>query len=301
MNNAANWNVRAQPECLLGEGVTWSIERQAVLFVDIHGQRVHEYHPETEQLRSWDVPQRIGWLIAREARPGFLAGLQEGFAFVDLDSETTEAKLAWLAQPFGDQKNMRLNDAKADAHGRVWAGSLNNDDESQPVGELLRLAPDHTLHMADKGYCVPNGPAISPDGRLFLHTDSMRRTVYAFDLDGEMGTLHNKREWRVFAEHEGYPDGMNFDVEGNVWVAHWGAGCVSRFSADGDELLARFALPVSNVTNVAFGGERLDRLFVTTARAGLPESQLAQEPLAGALFEITGHDTQGLAPLAYGG
>jgi D-xylonolactonase len=64
--------------------------------------------------------------------------------------------------------------------------------------------------------------------------------------------------------------------------------------------LQRFKLPVSNATSVAFGGDGLSRLFVTTARQGLSEAQLALEPLAGAVFEIEGHGAQGLLPLAYG-
>jgi sugar lactone lactonase YvrE len=45
-------------------------------------------------------------------------------------------------------------------------------------------------------------------------------------------------------------------------------------------------LPVSQVTSCTFGGERLDRMFVTSARIGLSAAQLAKEPLAGGLFEI---------------
>jgi sugar lactone lactonase YvrE len=66
-------------------------------------------------------------------------------------------------------------------------------------------------------------------------------------------------------------------------------------------LLARVQLPASQVTNMAFGGEQLDRLFVTTARVGLSTQQLAHEPLAGGVFEITGHGTRGLPALAYQG
>ncbi|MDO9238270.1 MAG: SMP-30/gluconolactonase/LRE family protein [Aquabacterium sp.] len=299
-----SWHVLAQPACVLGEGVIWSPTRQAVMFVDIHGQRILQYDLATKALREWHTPQRVGWLIPQHTGERFLAGLQDGFALIGLSDVGDACSLQWLARPFGDAKGMRLNDAKADAQGRVWAGSLNNDDESQPVGALFCLTPDHQLHTVDTGYCVANGPAISatpgPNGHLFLHTDSARRTVYAFDLDAISGTLRNKRTWLVLADDEGYPDGMNFDAQGHVWLAHWGAACVSQYSAQG-ELLQRFDLPTSNVTNVAFGGAGLDRLFVTTARAGLTDTQLAAQAHAGALFEITGHGATGLTPLPFKG
>jgi D-xylonolactonase len=132
-----------------------------------------------------------------------------------------------------------------------------------------------------------------------LHTDSGRRTIYAFDLDVASGTVANKRAWKVFAPDEGYPDGMCFDAEGGVWVAHWGAGCISRFAPDG-ALLQRVALPVTQVTNVCFAGARLERLFVSSARVGLSVAELQQQPLAGGLFEVLGHGAVGLAGLPCG-
>ena len=51
-------------------------------------------------------------------------------------------------------------------------------------------------------------------------------------------------------------------------------------------LAERIDLPVRNVTSCTFGGERLDRLFVTTARLGQSVEALAAQPLAGGLFEV---------------
>ena len=81
-----------------------------------------------------------------------------------------------------------------------------------------------------------------------------------------------------------------------MWVAHWGGACVSRFALDGT-LLTRVSLPVSNVTNICFGGEGLDRLFVSTARAGLTSAQLRAQPDAGNLFEIKNPGSRGLPSL----
>ncbi len=201
-----------------------------------------------------------------------------------------------MAKPFPAGSPLRLNDAKTDARGRVWAGSLNNDDESQPDGRLFRLDERGRCDEVDGPYGVANGPAISPCQTLMLHTDSAARTIYAFDLDVAAGTLSNKRVWLRFSEADGYPDGMTFDAQGRVWVAHWGGACVSRFSADG-ELTHRVTLPTDQVTNVCFAGPGLDRLFVTTARQGLSTEQLARQPAAGHLFEIDPAGSSGLSPV----
>ncbi len=281
---------------LLGEGIVWDTRSSAFWFVDIQGQKVFRHTPRDDTTLSWNMPQKIGWLIPEFGSNTWIGGLQEGFARLGFGDEVS---IDWIARPFQDRFFMRMNDAKADCLGNVWAGSMNNDNESRRDGELFRLSPNGELTVYDTGYCVSNGPAISPDSQLFLHTDSAKRTIYSFDFDKENGSLSGKRIWRIFPDDEGFPDGMNFDVEGNVWVAHWGAGLVSCFSANG-QLLQRVKFPVSNITNLSFGGESLDRLFVTTARVGLSASQLEKEPLAGAIFEIYGHGTQGLPTYAFG-
>ena len=159
-------------------------------------------------------------------------------------------QIDWVCRLFADAPQLRLNDAKADSTGALSAGSLNQDDESRSDGCLLRIdAGAGTAVVMDAGYQVANGPAIHPGGRWMLLNDSGRRTVYAFDLDAELGTLANRRVWKVLSDAEGYPDGMTFDAEGGLWLAHWGVGCVSRYAETG-ELLRRIQLPTSHITNV---------------------------------------------------
>jgi sugar lactone lactonase YvrE len=295
-------HLRLASNCLLGEGISWHAEVPsfldgAYLFVDIHGRLVHAYSPYEERHQQWASPERIGWLIETTVPGVLMAGMQSGFARVRLGQNVVEV-IDWPARVYAQQPALRLNDAKADAHGRIWAGSLNNYDESLPQGELFCLSAGMgvggaaQLTCVDQGYCVANGPAIHPNGQWMLHTDSARRTIYAFDLDMARGQLSGKRVWKILSETEGYPDGMTFDAQGRLWLAHWGAGLVSQYEADGS-LRQRVQLPVSNVTNLAFGGKNLDRLHVTTAKAGLSEQALGQQPMAGGLFELTGHSAIG--------
>jgi D-xylonolactonase len=280
--------------CDLGEGLHWDALRQCLWGVDVHGCTVWRWVPDEPLAHRWHVGQRVGWVLPVQGDPAqVLLGLQGGVVRAAADSLQL---LGWVQQPFLGQPHMRLNDAKADARGRVWCGSLNNDDESQPVGCLYSLGPGGQWQTMDMAYTVTNGPAIDASQTVLMHTDSGRRTIYRFDLDVTAGTLRNKRVWRVFTEAEGYPDGMCFDAEGALWVAHWGGDCVSRFAPDG-ALLARVALPTSHITNVCFGGRNLERLFVSSARAGLSCLQLEQQPGAGQVFEVLAHGVRGLPSL----
>ena len=52
------------------------------------------------------------------------------------------------------------------------------------------------------------------------------------------------------------------------------------------QVIARVQLPVSQASCVAFGGPHLRTLYITTARVGLSQAQLAHQADAGALFKV---------------
>jgi sugar lactone lactonase YvrE len=291
--------VAADAGCDLGEGLLWDAPGQKIWFVDILQRRVLSHALDSAACTAFELPQRVGWVLPVHAANTWLLGLQEGFALTEWDGSGTPTSLRWLARPHASPSPLRLNDAKADRTGAAWAGSMNHGDSSRPDGCLYRLAPTGELSVHDTGYHVANGPAISPDQRLLLHTDSVLRTIYAFDLDVEDGRISNKRVWVRFDDGEGYPDGMCFDAEGCLWIAHWGGACLTRRDADG-RVIRRVDLPAPHITNVCFGGPDLNRLFVTSARSGLGAEALARFPLSGALFEVDAGGVHGLAPHAWG-
>jgi sugar lactone lactonase YvrE len=150
------------------------------------------------------------------------------------------------------------------------------------------------------GFAVTNGPTWSGDGRTIYINDTAQRQVFAWDFDVASGAISNRRLWLRFAPSDGHPDGMTTDALGRLWIAHWGGGCVTRHDAASGAELQRIALPVSQVTNVAFGGAELRTLFISSARTGLDSQQLATEPLAGGVFAVD-VETPGLPASMFGG
>jgi sugar lactone lactonase YvrE len=280
----------------LGEGLHWDDVRNCLWGVDIQGQLVWRWSIGMIECDAWSVGQKVGWVIPIAGDDGhILLGLQSGVAKAPANDPS---KWALTHHLFVNKLGLRLNDAKADQSGAIWCGSLNIDDETQALGSLFRVTPKEYVSV-DSGYLVPNGPAIHPNQKIMMHSDSGRREIYHFDLDVESGLLSNKRLWKRFTDIDGFPDGMTFDAEGCLWVAHWGGGCISRFNLKG-ELLLRLNLPTTNITNVCFGGQDLDRLFITSAREGLSNEQLIKEPLAGRVFEVNGHGVRGIRSLPAG-
>lgn len=289
-------------QCVLGEGCVWIESEQTLYFVDIKGMAIHAWTPSAATQRRWPMPEMVGWIVPRRGISGsWLAGLRSGVAELRLTGYTpsgTTPALRWLHRLHDADSPMRLNDAKADAQGRLWFGSMHNTDDTQAIGKLYRLDPDGHLQVADEGYGITNGPTFGLDGTTLFHTDSAVRRIYAFDVNAN-GSLSGKRVWLQFSQDDGFPDGMTTDADGNLWIAHWGAAKVTCHRALDAQVLQTIHLPAPQVTNVCFGGALLQDLYITSARVGLGTQILTQSPQSGALFEVKSAG-QGLSVAHYG-
>ena len=267
--------------CQLGEGALWNAADASLYFVDILGREVLAFTPASGAQRRWAVPQMIGWIVPR-AGGGWLAGFRQGIAALTLEPEV---KVEWLQRLHAEDSPLRLNDAKADADGRLWFGTMRID-ETGNAGRFYRWVNGGAPEVVDDGYGVSNGPAFSPDGHTVYHTDSAAATIYAFDLSSD-GGLSRKRTFVEFGKYQGFPDGMTTDAAGHVWVAHWAGSRVTQRDLSG-RVLKTLVVPAPNVTNVAFGGPGLNDLYITTARLHLADGALAQSPRSGGLFVARG-------------
>jgi SMP-30/Gluconolactonase/LRE-like region len=172
----------------LGECPVWSAEEQALYWIDVRAPALHRLDPATGATRSWEMPQRIGSFGLRE-QGGAVVALVDGFHLFDFDTE----KLSFLAGPQPLVPGTRFNDGKVSPDGRFWAGTMDEEALSRPLGVLYRLDPDGTLHPMVDGLIVSNGLAWSADGRTMFHSDSKAQVIWAYDYDPENATIANRR------------------------------------------------------------------------------------------------------------
>jgi D-xylonolactonase len=266
------WDLHA----VLGEGPVWVARDGALWFVDIKRRHLHRYDPVTGERRTVDAPGQCGFVVP-SADGQFVAGVQGGLYRFDPASDRFDL----LVSVETDLPGNRLNDAAVDPHGYLWFGSMD-DAESATTGAFYRLDDDG--HVRPRGFrcAITNGPAFSPDGATGYFVDTLDRTVWAYDVDAR-GHLHGRRLFAAIADGHGYPDGPAVDEDGHVWIGLYGGWGARRYSPDGT-LIETIALPVANVTKLAFGGADRRTLFATTAAQKLDPQDLARQPLAGALF-----------------
>lgn len=268
----------ADVHAVLGEGPVWVERERALYWVDINGRKIFRLD-DSGAVRDWPTPMRVGSLAPCESG-GFIGGTDQGIAFIDLQQGSFEI----VANPEENVPGNRFNDGKVDRRGRFWAGTMD-DKERQASGTLYRFDERLDWSSVDTGYRVTNGPAFSPAGDIIYHNDSALQVTYAFDLDSD-GSASNRREFMRYGKSDGYPDGMTVDAEGCLWIAFWDGWCIRRYSPVG-ECLRKIEMPVARPTSCAFGGPKLDRLYVTSASRDLGPDALAMQPNAGGLFLIT--------------
>lgn len=286
--------------CWLGEGPSWSAAEGALYWTDVPARRIHRWQPATGARRSWDMPEMVTSLALR-AKGGLIVAAASGIDFFDPETGRIERFVA----PERDKPGNRSNDGKCDRRGRFWYGTMMNnlapDGSERPItartGGLYRIDPDGRVTTVEQGLGIANTLAWSPDDRTMYFGDTFE-AIYAYDFDPASGRAANRR---VFAKTDGYGhgDGSTIDTEGFLWNARWDGGCLIRWAPDGriDRVVE---LPCRRVTSAIFGGPGLDVLYVTTARYGFSEAELAEQPGAGGIFAVeTG--TRGLPDGAFAG
>ena len=264
--------------CLVGEGPVWDPKRKAICWLDIIDGDIHEYIPGEGKFRSIRVNQMIGsFAVCKNG--GFIAGLKHGVGFIDRETGKTDI----FADPESDLPENRFNEGKCDPAGRFWVGTMAHSFATG-VGSLYRVDKDKTITKQIPGVTISNGIAWSADHKTMYYIDTLTTQVVAFNYDKASGAISDKQIVIQIPEGEGWPDGMTIDNQGMLWVAHWDGWRVTRWDPATGKKLLTIHIPAAKVSSCTFGGENFEDLYITTARVGLTEDQIKDQPLAGSLF-----------------
>ncbi|MFC0247054.1 SMP-30/gluconolactonase/LRE family protein [Citricoccus parietis] len=257
-----------------GEGPVWSEQWGGLRWVDMLAGDILTLTGDAGD--AWDTVTRHHVAsVAAAVRPrrggGAVIGVEQGFALEDSDGSIATLSPVWASNA------VRMNEGACDPDGRFYCGSMAYD-QTPGAASLYRLDVDGRVDVVLDGVTISNGLDWSPDGSLAYYNDTPTGHVSVFDYDTANG-LTARRSFVQIADG-GQPDGLTVDAEGGVWVAVVGQGVIQRYRPDGrlDEVIE---VPATKTTACTFGGEHLDRLFITTSREDVDTDA---DPLAGALF-----------------
>jgi gluconolactonase len=267
------------------EGVVFDADG-VVYFSDVYNGTVYRVEADG-RVTSWAVTGAPnGHKILADGTHLVCDGSQR--AVLRLDSA---GKVMGKASSECDGKPLRApNDLTLDARGGFYFTDPGGSSKQNPIGTVHYVDAQGKTHLVAEGLAFPNGIALRPDGKTLLVGESHYNRVLSYEVvsPGRVGKM------RVFAnlpvkqgeQIANEPDGICLDAGGNLYVAHYGMRQVQVFSPAG-KLLRRYGAGNLTTSNVAFGGARMDQLYVTGA---LGEEKASR----GGLFRLDLRGVKGL-------
>ena len=262
---------------------------------DMQAGHIMQYDPETGETTVFRSPSGMsnGMKFDAQGRLVVAEGADFGGRRITrTDMETGKSDIIaglYEGKPFNSP-----NDLTIDEQGRIYFTDpryVGHESVEQPVMGVYRIDTDGSVHLvvADSG--KPNGIAVSPDQKTLyvgsndsgslrempdeLPTCMGRMALLAYDLSPD-GTATFREILVDYAPEHG-PDGVEVDVEGNLYVAVRDATrfgiCV--YAPDGKELgyIKTPELP----TNVAFGRGESSKMLYITAGGSLLRIQVGKD------------------------
>ena len=195
-------------------------------------------------------------------------------------------KLETLVYAWRNQLFKGPNDLDFDAEGNLyftdpWATGPG-PNASDRSGAVYQYSKDSILRKIIDDLNFPNGIAVSPDNtRVAIGDCTASRMVYATFLAPTLSTpgvkpdpLHltfSSVRVGTYMPGAGCPDGLHYDIKGNLWIAAGGLGGVLEVDPRGI-IIGFVPIPAPggdlSTTNFAFGGQDNRDIYVMAANSG---------------------------------
>jgi sugar lactone lactonase YvrE len=243
---------------LVGEGYRFTEgpavnKRGEVFFSDVPNSKIYKVALDGTVSLHLEIPDRVG---GQSFGPdGALYAVSGGDGKLVRYDE--DGKATTISEGFHG------NDVVVANNGNVYITNPPRGTAADPSNVLL-VRPNGERVTVDTGLRYANGITLSPDQTLLYVSDHRSRWVYSYVIQPD-GTLRHKQ--RFYALHvletadDTSADGMHVDREGRLYVATR-TGLLQICDQAG-RVNAILQTPNRRISNVTFGGENFDVLFVT--------------------------------------
>jgi sugar lactone lactonase YvrE len=264
MSKELHLEIIASDNNICGEGPIWDAENQRLLWTDIESEIVYEFVPSTAKKSILSRGLKVSGIGLNRTGELIFCGRGNGSGLHLWQKQNDFRTVVSLYE----NVKLSFNDMIIDPQGRAYVGALHwGANGLEKTGELFLVNCDGSLRIVEEGIEMANGLGFSPGNRTLYFTDTSARKIYAYDVNAKTGDLSKKRLFVHVPNDEGMPDGLTVDAEGFVWSAQWYGAQVVRYDPEG-QVERRVKLPVTQVTNVTFGGKDLNELYISSAAGG---------------------------------
>ncbi|AYM14741.1 helix-turn-helix domain-containing protein [Agrobacterium tumefaciens] len=241
-----------------GGDPAWDTDRKIVLWTDRLGPAV--FAAGTASFKSYSMPH-----------DGPISAASFSSGVMDIWQQQKRARMVGGGPSVVAEEQVEVLATATHPSGIVWRSIRD--------GEGSRLGP--IGGNESQGWTLASrieALAWTPDASVLFAADPHKGTIYSLQAPAK-----SPRVFSRIPRVSGEPRAIAIDPKGRLWVALYDGWGVARISEDGD-IDHVLALPVPRPTGLAFGGEDMKSMFITSARVGLSREVLDNAPLSGQLL-----------------
>ena len=230
--------------------------------VDIPFGRIFKVSPD----RKWSlVVEYDGWpnglKIGRDGRI-LVADYRHGI--MELDARA--GRMQKILTSRNSESFRGCNDLHIAGNGDIYFTDQGQTGLHDPTGRVYRLSTSGRLDCLIDTGISPNGLVLDPAEAVLFVAMTRDNAVWRmpFMKDGSVSKVG--RFCSMFGPSG--PDGMTMHKDGRLFVAHASLGHVFVFAPNGECIARIKSCAGQSCTNVAIGGEKRDRLYITESVTG---------------------------------
>lgn len=158
------------------------------------------------------------------------------------------------------------NDLHLASNGDIYFTDQGQTGLHDPSGRVYRLAGSGRLDCLIDTGISPNGLVLDPRETVLFVAMTRDNAVWRLPLMKDGSVSKVGRFCSLFGPSG--PDGMTMDKAGRLFVAHASLGHVFVFAPNGECIARIKSCAGTTCTNVAIGGAKSDRLYITESSSG---------------------------------
>lgn len=242
------------------EGPFWHPDGY-LIFSDIPANTIYKWTPGSEESEVFLHPSENSNGITSNGAGNLVLAQHAG----SVSRVSGEGELIPLAKEYQGSRLNSPNDVAVRSDGMIFFTDppfgVSEVERELDFSGVYRINPDSSLSLIYDEFSLPNGITFSPDETNLYVNDSETGQIIRFDVD-ENGDVSNAfRFANIGAMVDGAgADGMKTDSEGRLYTT--GPNGFIVFDENGTQIYQhRFS---HQITNLAWGGEDKDQLFITS-------------------------------------
>lgn len=231
-------------ENILGESPLWDYKNKKYLWVDIEGKKIKSY--DNYNIQTFNLDKSPTCLTLLDYNQIFCI-VEDGLGIYDFRNESYN----YLKKI--DDKKVRFNDGKCDRNGILYVGTMCRMSPRYPIASLYKYENNMLIEKyTNIGTC--NGISFSKDNQIMYFSDSSTKSIF----------YKSDNNTKQFYQDDNFaPDGSTVDINNKYYSCMFRGSHINIFK--NFKLENTLLLNCQKPTCCCFGGENLDKLFVTSS------------------------------------